>query len=103
VKRAPTHYQAPDQLQARFNRETGDALAHVLSRAGVDYDLLTVDVGTSATQVPHRLGRQWVGWHVVDTQTAATFHRSALPSGSAATDLYIQASSAAADTKILVF
>lgn len=102
TRSAPNHYQAPDLNQARFNRETSDALGHILTRAGVDYDLVSLTVGTSATQVPHRLTRQWQGWTVVDIAANTNIWRSTPPSGAAAGTLWVQAGTSAA-VILLVF
>lgn len=99
----PSHYQAQDQGQARFNRETVDALAAVVSSAGVDYDIREVTVGTSPTRVPHKLGRRWRGWIVVDRTNNAGISRVAPPAGvDPAFDLWLQAT-LAATVKVLVF
>lgn len=100
MRKPPDHHQSADAGQARFNRATVDALEFVLKRAGVDYDIVTVDIDTSATVVPYRLGRPWTGWQVVDIGTAATVHRDA---SSTSTSLRLVASSAASDVKVLVF
>lgn len=100
MRKQPDHYQAPDPQQARFNRGTVDALEFILQRAGVSYDVVTVDVQTTATLVPHRLGRAWSGWMVVDTETNTNVWRSATAT---ATELRVQSGSTSPSTKILVF
>lgn len=102
MRSPPKHYQSPDQEQARFNRETVDALRHVLGRAGVDYDVVALTVGTGATQVRHRLGRRHAGWVVVDLAANTNVWRSALPSGASQDDLFVQAG-ASVPASILVF
>lgn len=103
MRSPPAHHQSDDQDQARFNRETVDALSHILGRAGVDYDIQTVNVTTSATKVPHKLGRRWVGWYVIDRTNNAGIRRVAPPAGiDPAKELWVDAT-LASTVKILVF
>lgn len=103
MRSPPAHHQSVDQGQARFNRESADSIGHILGRAGVNYDIVSLTVGTSATEVRHRLGRRWQGWQVVDLQGNTNIWRGTPPAGTdPAEQLWVQAG-ASVLAKILVF
>jgi hypothetical protein len=54
-----------------------------------------ISVGTTATDVAHKLGRPYRGWWVVDNDTAATIRRDASSTADNAVFLTLIASSAA--------
>lgn len=82
---------AADRAIAFQQEATRGALLRITSGTILDgVQLDGVSVGTSATAIAHKLGRQPRGWWVVDQDTAATVRRSAWD----ATTLTLIASSA---------
>lgn len=102
-KTPPAHHQSREQDQARFNRETVDAISFMLRRVGIDYDIQTLTIGLTPTKIPHVLGRRWTGWQVIDRTNNAGVTRVAPPAGiDPAFELWLQAT-VSGTFKIMVF
>ena len=91
--------QATPEGQALANA-TGDFARQLENNPLLDGRILTrVVVGTSATNLSHLLGRDWIGWFVVrksttasiyeGTQTNTSQYLTLIASASATVDIYV--------------
>lgn len=102
VGKYPTFRAADDQTVNIVQRETRSAVKDLATNPLVSGLLVSVKLTTGTTLVSHQLGRRWLGWILVDTDTAVTVHRDG--SSQADRSLYIPlVSSAAATVTLWVF
>jgi hypothetical protein len=100
----PFSHRSGDQGQTRFNEAVVETLGNI-TQGVVDCDIVAATIAVTATRVPHKLGRPWTGWFVVDRDADCRIWR-VVPASTEPRDdskyIYLQAN-AGVNAKVYLF